>query len=72
MAAAKKAKPKNEFTRCPHCTKRFGSEHTLAAHVTDHRIQHIKASVHPDHLAVLHPLAHHEELKSILKRGGHG
>lgn len=70
MAAAKKAK--GEFTRCPHCTQRYGSEESLARHVTDHRIKHLKASVKPEHLAVLDPRAHHQELKDILKRGGHG
>ena len=66
------AKAKVEFTRCPHCYQRYGSENSLAVHVADHRAKHLQATVSPEHLAVLHPQAHHDELKRILKRGGHG
>jgi len=68
---AEEKKPK-EFTRCPHCYQRYGSEQSLTAHVNDHRAQYIAASIHPDHLAVLDPRSHHDELRRILKRGGHG
>lgn len=68
MATAAKA----EFTRCPHCTQRYGSEQSLMAHVADHRAKYLDAMVAPEHKAVLDPRAHHQELKRILKRGGHG
>lgn len=66
------ADKKPAFTRCPHCTQRYGSETSLQAHVNDHKVEHIKASIHPDHRAVLNPAAHHDELRKLLKRGGHG
>jgi len=65
-------KKKLSFTRCPHCTQRYGSETSLAAHVNDHRAEYMQKAVHPDHQAVLHPKTHHDELRKILKRGGHG
>lgn len=66
--AAKKA----EWTRCPHCTQRYGSEASLQAHVADHRVKYLDTMLAPEHKAVLDPRAHHAELKGILKRGGHG
>lgn len=74
MAAKSKAntKAKGEFTRCPHCPQRYGSEQTLAAHVADHKAKHVSAMLAPEHKAVLHPAVHHATLKGILKKAGHG
>lgn len=68
---AEKAKP--EFTRCPHCPQRYGSEASLQAHVGDHRAQFLKDTVKPEHRALLDPRRHADALKEHLKRrGGHG
>ena len=72
MAAKKKAKA-NQFERCPHCPKRFGSEETLTAHVIDHRREYRDKMLAPEHKALVDPQAHHAMLKDILRRkGGHG
>jgi hypothetical protein len=73
MAPAKKTKAKaKEFTRCPHCSKRYGSEETLAAHVNEHRAKVRNQLLSPEHQAVLHPAVHHAMLKVLLKKAGHG
>jgi hypothetical protein len=70
--ATKATKKKSEFTRCPHCHLRYGSEQSLQNHVGEHRAKYVSEMFKPEHLAVLDPRAHHAELKAILKRGGHG
>lgn len=71
--AAKPAKKKpKDFTRCPHCPQRYGSEQTLAAHVEEHRRKARNDLLSPEHQAVLHPLNHHAMLTGILKKAGHG
>lgn len=66
------AEAKKFWERCPHCHLRYGSEEALTAHVIDHRVKYMQEMVKPEHRAVLDPRAHHDELKRILKRGGHG
>lgn len=72
VAVAAKKKTKSEFTRCPHCPQRYGSEETLTAHVHKHRREHRAKLIPPEHHATLHPANHTAMLKSILKRAGHG
>lgn len=71
MAQDKKStSAKPEFTRCPHCHLRYGSETSLQAHVNDHRAKYINDLIKPEHQAVLDPRRHAEELKAHLKRKG--
>jgi hypothetical protein len=72
MPTAKKSKGKAEFTRCPHCHLRFGSEESLGAHVNEH-IAKVRAQlISPEHRKLLDPTAHHAMLKERLRKGGHG